>query len=520
MELAKYPNVMQLVGSDVTPLSGKIVRRAQSGKPRIHSMHTRKWHEIEVLHQVYEDQREILDAFYDAHKDDEFVFTSALDDRDYVCRFAGPFKPKGEQGDRLTRMVAKLIETRPVNPGDFGYLLKADEDWVHPAISYTRTDDKTAFNAERQLAIYGADIWPLEHDPVTGLALGRSVWPSGTNLFTHSGDLTHADWVKNRADIVAGSGAAPDGGTVQRVVDDLTPAASHNVQQSKSLTAGTTYTLSRWARYQGRNIQLQFASNFFSSGQAARARFNLQTGAVIETTGGAIARIVPASDGWYRCEMTVEVDLTASGALSLFLVSGTDTASYDGDGESGTDVFGNQFEVSAQASPYTQTSGSAESRGADSAIITDLSAIGFNPSEGTIVVEFATSPPTVSAAGTRTLWAFSDGTSNNRMRLHRLTGGGVTMQAINNGGGLQNQIITSVNGLIPLKAAVGYDAAGMYGAVNGSSVVSHAADMPLQNLTQFDIASMIGSQHFGGVVRSLVYVPHFSLAELQALSAL
>ncbi len=99
----------------------------------------------------------------------------------------------------------------------------------------------------------------------------------------------------------------------------------------------------------------------------AQVWFDLSAGTVGTAVGGAVGLIEKYADGWYRCMIMGD---SASGGttpfVAVFLGSGSETSSYNGDSVSGVYVWGMQFEVDvAFPSSYLSTGASTTARVAD-----------------------------------------------------------------------------------------------------------------------------------------------------------
>lgn len=177
----------------------------------------------------------------------------------------------------------------------------------------------------------------------TGLAprYGRAP-KSRRNLLVYTEQLDNAGWSKTNTTVVADAIAAPDGTiTADKLVEGAV-SGFHAADQSRSVL-GLTETFS---------VYLKAAERAWACLQLgiATAYFNLATGVVGSTAGGASAAVSDAGNGWYRCSITVV--RSGSGSTSIITATANNTASYAGDGTSGIYMWGGQLEVAAAATAY------------------------------------------------------------------------------------------------------------------------------------------------------------------------
>ena len=190
-------------------------------------------------------------------------------------------------------------------------------------------------------------------------APGQLIWGAVENLFARSEDASHADWVKTNLTVTANNATAPDG---NMAMDLMIPSASnlaHYFRQDESVTSGGDYVTSVFADSGGYDfVQITGSTGFNSEW----VNFNLSTGAVGDSsiTGGT-AKIEDMGGGIYRCSLSLPAISTTTGRM-LVAVYNTDISSrlfpFVGDGSSGVNVWGMQFEEGLTPSPYVKTEAS------------------------------------------------------------------------------------------------------------------------------------------------------------------
>jgi hypothetical protein len=169
------------------------------------------------------------------------------------------------------------------------------------------------------------------------------------NLLLQSQTFENASWSKIGATVTANTTTAPDGTTTADTLVEDTSTGVHIAFQAGSFVAGTTYTITVFAKA-GTRTRLNMIN---VGGVTYEGYFDLLTGTVISSPVGT-ASITAAGNGWYRCQMTSTAGSTASGNVQFRLVSSGTTTSYTGDGTSGLFIWGAQLEqVTYQTTPGT-----------------------------------------------------------------------------------------------------------------------------------------------------------------------
>ena len=193
-----------------------------------------------------------------------------------------------------------------------------------------------------------------------------------TNLATYNQQFDNAAWTKSNATITANAATAPDGTATADLLVESATTATHEVSQAFTVTAANVYTVSVFAKTNGRHLQIGFGTD--TTPNNSYANFDLSAGTVGNDSTGT-ARIQALSNGWYRCSITVT---TAGTSLRPYIHMITNSAagwnqSYAGDGTSGIYPWGIQVELGQQMSSYIPTTTAAVTRSVDEAISTTVS---------------------------------------------------------------------------------------------------------------------------------------------------
>lgn len=178
-----------------------------------------------------------------------------------------------------------------------------------------------------------------------------------TNLLLQSQTFDNASWTKQNISVVADTAIAPDGTlTADRVLNDAV-AGQHSLYQTPTLAAGT-HTVSVYARADARR-RIMVRENTFLGGAGI---FDLVSGTVVSSLGGATASITALFNGWYRC--TVVNPSLPGGATQwgIFIMPDNATAYadavYSGDG-TGVYLWAGQLVQGSVPGDYRATTSAA-----------------------------------------------------------------------------------------------------------------------------------------------------------------
>lgn len=379
-------------------------------------------------------------------------------------------------------------------------------------ITFTRASSGTFINSSGLVESASTNVARFTHDPVTLSSLGLFVEESRTNLFLRSEEFSDAYWNKGNASVSANATTAPDGATTADKLVEDTATATHQLFRTVSVTSGQAYTFSLFIKPAGRSrIQFNLPFSFPTSTQAI---FDVSTGTVVSSTGGATASISAQANGFYRCVVTATANATANGTLYLALVNTGTTTSYTGDGSSGLFLWGAQVEAGAFATSYIPTTSATVTRAADVVQITGSSFTSwYNQSEGTAVVD--TTYP-VAGVDTFTFQLSQDG--NNYMAIRRTTGNNLVVAARASSNVYDAQTLTGTAGAGRFVTAFSYlTNSGVAASTNGSSI-ANGASYPNITATSLSVAGFGGGSSNQTIARIRYYPLRLASATIQALS--
>jgi hypothetical protein len=164
------------------------------------------------------------------------------------------------------------------------------------------------------------------------------------NLMIQSQSISSSD----NAVTTNNNAIAPNGTTTAATVIETATTAIHTSSTSGVLVATLPYTMSFFAKANGRSwVALRFAG-------VTRAWFDVTSGAVGTLSAGVTASITASAQGYYRCVATFTPSATT--ANIFFRLGDADNSdSYTGDGVSGVNLWGLQVEQRSSVTAYTAT---------------------------------------------------------------------------------------------------------------------------------------------------------------------
>jgi hypothetical protein len=310
----------------------------------------------------------------------------------------------------------------------------------------------------------------FDHDPTTGESLGLLVEEQRTNLLLRSEEFD-TTWTPTRASVTANTTLAPNGtATADSLIEDSTASASHFLSQTVTFAAGS-YT---FFCYLKANTRSEARLICFDNTTTFAVYFDMSTGTVGSTAGGAAGSISLMADGWYRCSITFTAAAGTGYARVGLAVAGSQT--YTGDGTSGIYIWGAQLEAGAFPTSYIPTSGTTATRAADVASISGSNfSSWYRQDEGTY------SDWTAASNGSRSFHMEDASRTNGERFGHRVISNYASAEVASNG------VYTSVNGTSAgtisayptrIKSCVGYDSSSAVvafrGAVNSTATATMA----------------------------------------------
>jgi hypothetical protein len=255
-------------------------------------------------------------------------------------------------------------------------------------ISFTRATNGTYFNSAGVLTTAGSGVARFDHrlENGTWVNKGLLIEEQRTNLVQRSEEFNDSYWTKNALTITTDNTTAPNGSTTADKIVETITNTEHRLQRNISVTSGTAYTLSVFAKKDERQvIKLEMSGGGWSS--APRVTFNLNTGTIQSIAGSPTSsNITSVGGGWYLCSVTASATSTTTGSI-WFMFGNSDTGEagpYAGTTGWGLFLWGAQLEAGAFPTSYIATTSASVTRNADQASMTSTNfSSWYNASEGT-----------------------------------------------------------------------------------------------------------------------------------------
>ena len=331
--------------------------------------------------------------------------------------------------------------------------------------------------------------------------------PSRSNLFTYDTYLNGITFIQATA--TQNTDISPEGVQNAARLYDNTVNAQHRVGENISVTSGTTYTWSVFAK----KGTLRYCYLLSTANGTERYFFDLQEGTAI-TSGGTIEDY---GNGWYRLSAQATASATGSAAFGLDLTNDAQDNTYVGTGTDYHIVYGFQCETGSYVSSLIPTYGTSATRTADSALKTGISSL-IGQTEGTMFVE---AKAIRSNGGEFYQASISDGTANNAAVLGFTNTAGQIRFRFENGGAVQAEIFANgVNTSTSVKMALAYKANDFVMYVNGVQAGTDTSGS-VPSFTQFQFANGTNTltQMYGNVNQVLLFKTRLSNADLATLTA-
>jgi hypothetical protein len=249
---------------------------------------------------------------------------------------------------------------------------------IDPRFKFTRDGTASYTDRDGVLQVNGAPAnqprvgfnYELDADGVPQLVQGITVEEQRTNLALWSEEFDNAIWTA--ADLVktANLVTAPDG----TLTADLFTVAAGVVQpratQSVTLTAGTTYTFSMYAKIAIGTLNIAMEIRNSTTGAGIRCTFNLLNQSIVSSTNIGlgifdIGRISSVGNDWYRVSVTGIPSPNPTLMVCGFRLTDDLSTNYTADGVSGIYLWGAQLEAGDSPTSYIPTTTAAVTRPAD-----------------------------------------------------------------------------------------------------------------------------------------------------------
>lgn len=384
--------------------------------------------------------------------------------------------------------------------------------------AYTATTTQAITNYIPKLQSAASGVARFDNNPTTGESLGLLIEEQRTNLLTYSEQFDNAAWSKiNSCTITTNTIVSPDGTlTGDKLVRD-SAASSYRVQQLTSVTSGTAYTFSCYAKASQLSwIAIGSQTNFPTN---THAFFNLSSGVLGTIGSGATsASITLVGNGWYRCSVTATANATGTSAFQGWLAPSDNTFTFtSGNTFDGVFLWGAQFEAGAFATSYIATTSSQVTRSADAASLTGTNfSSWYNAAEGTLYGEAKLLASAGGSSYPGFAKIFTD--SGNKIGFYTNPAGSLIDFSIaaNSAGSADLPISQSpVSGYV--KVAGAYRVNDFAVSANASAVSTDASGL-VPAVNQMNICAYDNA--WNGTIKKIAYYPlRVTNAQLQALTS-
>jgi hypothetical protein len=361
---------------------------------------------------------------------------------------------------------------------------------------FTRSGSATRINSQGLIESVANGVSRLNYPMIDGVVKGcphHILEPSRTNDFTNSEDFSTNYWSASNVLANVNQIISPDGTLNADLVYENTGTQPHFAFQTVGTTTTNDYTVSVFAKYSGRFLQV-FAGGGDVSGNPY-ANFDLENG-VLNNNGCNDAFIEDYGNGWFRCGVVVTSAVT-SGFNPIFglvkTLNSSRASSYTGNGTSGVYLWGAMLEQGSYLTSYIPTTTAAVTRSAETANGSG-DASTFNDSEGVLMAEISA----LADDGTYRLNQINDNSINNMVTLgYNSVSNEILVQIRSNAGTTQslNHKVTDI--LLYNKLSVKYKLNDVSLWVNGFEVETlSSAIMPI-GLSNFNLNYNLGFPFYG-----------------------
>lgn len=270
--------------------------------------------------------------------------------------------------------------------------------------TFTRASTATYINSSGLVATMAAASTNdptkarLDYDPITLLPRGLLIEGSATNSVLYSESFNAANWNTfglNGGVVTSTSQTNPAGSASSIQIVENTSNSTHGIFQNVSVTSGSQYTFSVFARGDGTRTLVGMRVTLGGAATDYSVVFDLADGTTgtpytSGTPGTVTPRAVQYGGGWWRLSVT----MNAPSASTLFYIHNstvknlaTSMNAYLGTGSNGVYVWGAQVEAGSGTSSYIASVASQGQRAADSCSIA-LSSFDFSTTGGTFFADW------------------------------------------------------------------------------------------------------------------------------------
>lgn len=376
------------------------------------------------------------------------------------------------------------------------------------------------------LAAPGSAFQAFANDTLARIdGLGAYIGGQVTNADLKSQELDDLSyWNRDNSTISQNAAVAPDGTlTAEKLIGSATNTAHSVYKSTNSYASGQVYVEDIYAKAAEHSWFCLTTTGTLQVSNDKWANFNLTgNGAVGNKGSGCTAFIYKLANGWYWCGIIFTAPGAVGGGKSCVLTNNTDAASrglsYLADGTSGVYLWGAGSTASKFQTPYVPTTASVGVRQASDVRAVDLNWFGAaGLGAGGFSVLAVVNRTHIGDGAARRIINFSDGTTNNELRLGWSSANNMTLTSIVSGAGQVSLPITTAEALGRYKVAANFIQGSWYlvdGSGNSASIGTGNAPT---GLSDFRIAQdATGGGALNDVIEQLQICRPLTLAEAQA----
>ena len=362
---------------------------------------------------------------------------------------------------------------------------------------FSRNTTATRINKDGLIENVGNNVPRLDYEG--GGCPSLLLEPQSTNSVAQSeefsGTLIGVTVLRNQT-------IAPSGIISADKLSDNSASGEHLINSSATLSmvSGTSYSFSAFFKADGtsgKGVLRYYNGSTFHFGV-----FNLDDGVVSYNSNGT-SKIEAYSNGWYRCS----ISFTAGGTYSnppvqIGIGNSLNQFAYQGASSLGVSFWGVQMETQSYPTSYIPTSGSTQTRLAETANGAGNSST-FNDSEGVLFADIS------AWANDETLRKVqvNDNTGNNNITIDYYSSSNSIRANLWNGSSQYSYIYTLTDVTLSTKVAFLYKSSEFKFYVNGIKVneSSSGSTFPSGTLKTLDLSTSNGSSPFYGKTKQIQY---------------
>ena len=284
-----------------------------------------------------------------------------------------------------------------------------------PTPTFTRASTATFVGSDGLIQSAAINDARFDHDPITLACRGLLIEESRTNLVLQSENHPSATWNKTGLTVASASNTDPAGAATSNLVSEDVSVGLHRLFQSTAYVSGTSYSISVFLKYAGRQF---VALNHPTVAANGTSIFDIQNGTITLSGSSVTSSITAYPNGWYRCVIN-GVSSTTGGSSHVIQGSTTGgilTGSYLGLNGPAFYIYGSQVEAGSFPTSYIPTTSASVVRSTDVCSITGANFTGFyNASEGTIAAIGILNTTNTNAAPV--VLKVTDGSDTNRIQV-------------------------------------------------------------------------------------------------------